>query len=370
MNGESTQLHPLWDEIRHCAVSSRDTDAEKDEKYRSLVWQGEKLNAQSKLELAGRNIDLYTENPAELKEAEPLIQVKKGVIGQPSGLSFSQMSTLMGCPTKWAFQYHARLASMDSLSLPTGNTMIGSLCHKIVEDMFTDTSKWDVSHARKHVSDVFDVRVPQMAAELLQAGRELELNRYRMAVCDAVDALLQTIEQAGLTVTKTEGKVDGKDLNGIPFKGYIDLQLEDKDGQVFVIDLKWSGSTKYKKQEVKDGKALQLASYAWMLKSADDVWAPGAYFMLAQGELLTDDARFKTKYPIESALSAKEVWQLGSKTWTNMFAQVHKGEIEVSGLWDEKDLKEEREQAGLMYVQPPCHFCDFGKLCGQTRAAA
>ncbi|MDQ7002477.1 MAG: PD-(D/E)XK nuclease family protein, partial [Ghiorsea sp.] len=225
MNGENTQLHPLWDEIRHCAVSSSDTDAEKEEKYHSLVWQGGKFNAQATLELAGRRIDLCAEAPVLLKAAEPLIQVKKEVIGKPSGLSFSQMSTLIGCPTKWAFQYHARLASMDSLSLPTGNTMIGSLCHKIVEDMFTDTSKWDVSHARKHVSDVFDVRVPQMAAELLQAGRELELNRYRMAVCDAVDALLQTIEQAELTVTKTEGKVDGKDLNGIPFKGYIDLQL-------------------------------------------------------------------------------------------------------------------------------------------------
>ncbi|MDQ7002444.1 MAG: PD-(D/E)XK nuclease family protein, partial [Ghiorsea sp.] len=147
-------------------------------------------------------------------------------------------------------------------------------------------------------------------------------------------------------------------------------QLVDKQGQPFVIDLKWSGSTKYKKKEVKEGKALQLASYAWMLKSADDVWAPGAYFMLAQGELLTDDHRFNTPYPIGSDLSAQEVWQLGSKTWTNMFTQVHQGELEVSGLLDEKDLKEEREQAGLMYVQPPCHFCDFGKLCGKTRAVA
>jgi len=159
-------------------------------------------------------------------------------------------------------------------------------------------------------------------------------------------------------------------LDGIPFKGYIDLQLEDEQGDVFVIDLKWSSSDKYKKEEIKDGKALQLASYAWMLKSADDRWAPGAYFMLAQGELLTDDPRFKTAQVINSPQSAKEVWMQGSLTWRSMFNAAASGELEVAGLWDDKELEDVRSQAGLMHVKPPCHFCDFGKLCGKTRAEA
>ncbi|WP_038250950.1 PD-(D/E)XK nuclease family protein [Ghiorsea bivora] len=370
MNGEATQLHPLWDEIRHCAVSPTDSEAEKEDKYQRLLWQGKSLNAEPTLSLAGRSIVLQAENKAALQAPEEVIQVGKGIISKPKGLSFSQMSTLLGCPTKWAFQYHAGLRSMDSLSLPTGNTMIGSLCHKIVEDIYTDTSKWDVGSVRNYVSKLFDLRVPQMAAELLEPGRELELERYRISVCDAVEALLQTIDKAGLKVTQTEGMVSGKDLDGIPFKGYIDLLLEDDDGQTFVIDLKWTGSTKYKTEEIKEGNALQLASYAWMLKSADDVWAPGAYFMLAQGELLTDDYRFNTDRIIESPLSAKEVWQLGSKTWRSMFQEMQNGEIEVSGLMDEGELKEARNDAGIMHVKPPCHFCDFGKLCGQTRAEA
>ncbi len=370
MNGEPTQLHPLWDEIRHCAVSPTDSEAEKEAKYQRLLWQGNSLNAEPTLSLAGRFIVLQAENKVALQVPEEVIYVGKGVISKPKGLSFSQMSTLLGCPTKWAFQYHAGLRSMDSLSLPTGNTMIGSLCHKIVEDIYTDTSKWDVGSVRNYASKLFDLRVPQMAAELLETGRELELERYRISVCDAVDALLQTIDKAGLKVTQTEGMVSGKDLDGIPFKGYIDLLLEDDGGQTFVIDLKWSGSAKYKTDEIKEGNALQLASYAWMLKSADDVWAPGAYFMLAQGELLTDDYRFNTDRIIESPLSAKEVWQLGSKTWRSMFQEMQNGEIEVSGLIDEGELKEARNDAGIMHVKPPCHFCDFGKLCGQTRAAA
>jgi len=370
MHGESIQVHPLWDEIRHAAVFFNDSEKVKEAKYNSLLRDISKLKFQPTFELAGRSIEQCIEEKTQLKAAEAMLHIEQEIIKKPKGLSFSQMSTLIGCPSKWVFQYHARLSSMDSLSLPTGNTMIGSLCHKIVEDLYTDTTKWNAVTVRSYTSSLFDKRVPQMAAELLQPGRELEIERYRISVCDAVDALLKTIEQAELTVTKTEGQVSGKDLDGIPFKGYIDLLLEDKDGQVFVIDLKWSGSTKYKKEEVKDGKALQLASYAWMLKSADDVWAPGAYFMLAQGELLADDYRFKADYVIDSPLSAKDVWQLGSKTWSSLFKQAKEGEIEVSGLFDEKELKSVREEQGLMYVKPPCHFCDFGNLCGKMRAAA
>ncbi|MBL4760130.1 MAG: PD-(D/E)XK nuclease family protein [Mariprofundaceae bacterium] len=368
--GELTQLHPLWDEIRYYATSSVEVSKLKEEVCSYLEWSGANFNAQAHFELAGRKVFLSNEDKAYLKSSEIMLSVEKDTIKKPDNLSFSQMSTLLACPTKWAFQYHAKLSSMDSLSLPTGNTMIGSLCHKIVEDIYTDESQWSVSTVREYTSELFDMRVPQMAAELLEPGRELERERYRISVCDAVDALLKTIAQADLKVIKTEGKVDGKDLDGIPFRGYIDLLLEDNDGQVFVIDLKWSGSVRYKKNEVEEGKALQLASYAWMLRENDESWAPGAYFMLAQGELLTDDYRFKTVDVIESPLAAKDVWALGSKTWHNMFYQAIAGDIEVSGLLDEKELKAHREGQGLMYINPPCHFCEFGKLCGKTRAIA
>ncbi len=145
--------------------------------------------------------------------------------------------------------------------------------------------------------------------------------------------------------------------------------LEDDEGNTYVIDLKWSGSTKYKKQEVKEGKALQLASYAWLLCKGKEAWAPGAYFMLAQGELITDDPRFKPGLP-ESPFSAEKVWDQGAKTWSSLFNRISSGQVESSGLIDDKELEIARKEADLMYSNPPCNFCDFGKLCGKTRVAA
>ncbi|MDQ6991709.1 MAG: PD-(D/E)XK nuclease family protein [Mariprofundaceae bacterium] len=369
LQGVSTQIHPLWDEIRYFAVNTSDSDSEKEAKHALLIVDGHKLNKQDTAFFAGRSINLASEQTYELPMPDIDTKVDADCIQKPEKLSFSQMNTMLGCPSKWAFSYHAGLRSMDSLSLPTGNTMIGSLCHKIVEDLYTPLRTWKAEAAKAKASELFDMRVPQMAAELLEPGRELEKERYRLDVCRAVETLIAAIDKAGLTVVATEGEVDGRDLDGIPFRGYIDLMLEDGDGNTFVIDLKWSGSTKYKKEEVKEGKALQLASYAWLLRKGKGAWAPGAYFMLAQGELLTDDSRFESKVT-ESLMSAKEVWDLGAKTWSSQFKQINEGLVEASGLIDEKALKADRKDADLMYSSPPCHFCDFGKLCGKTRAEA
>ncbi|MDX8388734.1 MAG: PD-(D/E)XK nuclease family protein, partial [Ghiorsea sp.] len=370
LNGQAVQVHPLWDEVRHFATQKDVSDSEKKAMFAYLTVEGHQLNQQASVSFAGRDFLLEQEEASVLPQAQSTVEVEPGSISKPESLSFSQMSSLIGCPTKWAFHYHAGLSAMDSLSLPTGNTMIGSLCHKIVEDLYLAPTTWSAETAKTKASEQYDIRVPQMAAELLEPGRELERERYRLSVCEAVDALVAAIDKAGLHVTKTEGKVEGKDLNGIPFRGYIDLLLEDDDGNTFVIDLKWSGTTKYKKAEVKEGKGLQLASYAWMLAKGKEPWSPGAYFMLAQGEMLTDDPSFNTSAVIESPSSAKEVWDLGSKTWMEMFKQMQAGEIEVAGLIDESELKDSREEEGLMYAGAPCHFCDFGKLCGKTRAVA
>jgi len=368
LNGGAVQPHPLWDEIRH--FSTGENEAFPDIVRQHLVVDTDSLNCNELCSFAGRSIALQKETIAELPEAETSIQIDSSCIVNPDKLSFSQMSTLMGCPAKWAMQYHAGLDTMDSLSLPTGNTMIGSLCHKIVEELYLHPETWTAKNARNRTSELFDELVPQMAAELLEPGRELERDRYRYSTCDAVDTLIHAIDAAGLHVVNTEGWVDGKQLDGVPFGGYIDLLLEDEAGKTFVIDLKWSGSTKYKREEIEKGEALQLASYAWLLRKAGAPWAAGSYFMLAQGEILTADSRFNAQKTIESPLAVDQVWEKGSKTWLQLFNQLKHGEIEVSGLIDEKELPAQREESGLMYIKPPCHFCEFGKLCGKTRAEA
>ena len=368
INGEVVHPHPLWDEIRHYAVEKGADDAESIPQC--LLVDCNTLNTETSVAFADRELKFEEQEPAEQLLPLSPIKVGKDCINKPERLSYSQMSTMIGCPAKWALQYHAGLETMDSLSLPTGNTMIGTLCHKVVEELYHHSESWNQSNVRDRASELYTELVPQLAAELLEPGRELERERYRFRVCDAVVTLIAAIDRAGLHVVETEGWIDGKNLDGIPFGGYIDLLLEDGDGSRYVIDLKWSGSIRYKSDELEKGEALQLASYAWLLRSDDGVWAPGAYFMLAQGELLTADPRFNALKTVESPLSVNQIWDKGSKTWITLFNQMKNGDVEVSGILDEEELRESRAENDLMYVSPPCHFCEFGKLCGKTREMA
>jgi hypothetical protein len=377
MQGAENPHHPFWDEICNAAIRIQ-PGGEEEEVISCLVRECGKLNKKERWQLADRKLSLQKAEKKTSKKAKPVHKIPENAVSPPKSLSFSQMSTMIGCPMKWTLQYHADLKISDSLSLPTGNTMIGTFCHRIVQELFRKPpASLTAASAEKEAAALFDKLLPSMASELLLDGKGLDCQRYRIEISRAVSQLVAAISKHGLIVDGTEEKLDGK-LDGIPFRGYADLILHDKDKNLFVLDLKWSGSSKRKVEEVKEGDSLQLATYAWLLKSMK----PSAkintgYFMLAQGELLSDSELLKED-AMASALSLEQIWGMGVKSWKHHFKAVNDGTLEVTGVKEEslkteknlscgkitEMLKSNCELDGMLYQQPPCFFCDFGNLCG------
>lgn len=272
----------------------------------------------------------------------------------------------------------------DTLSVPTGNQMIGTFCHRIVQELYAaPVRQWTPDDAEARAFELYDSLVGSMAAEFLLDGNELDNKRYRSAIVRAVRELVAAIARLGLVVEKSEEKLEGT-VGEMPFVGHADLLLRDQDGNPFVLDLKWSGSSSYRKKEVEEGNALQLAAYAWVLRTA----APASrvhsgYFMLAQGELLSDSALLSEE-ALDSKYSLEEIWDMGIRSWNQHFLTLKSGKLEASGVneWlmqSEENLNEDQcqsklksEYAGqrLLYQRPPCNFCDFGTLCGMVGGSA
>ncbi|MCK4268597.1 MAG: PD-(D/E)XK nuclease family protein, partial [Actinomycetia bacterium] len=270
-----------------------------------------------------------------------------------------------------------RLRMGDTSSVPTGNQMIGSLCHRIIEKLYEEPVKqWTPDEAEARALELYDSLVVSMASELLLDGAELENKRTRAAIGHAVKALVGRIVNLGLVVEKSEEDLKGE-LDGIRFTGPADLLLRDSQGNPFILDLKWSGSSSYRKGEIKDGLALQLATYAWMMKGADsDSWAHGGYFMLAQGELLSDSSLCDDA--LDSKCSLEEIWEKATRSWNQQFKTLKNGRLDAGGMREfllrkEEGLSNNKARAimqdecddqGLLYQQPSCKFCDFCVLCG------
>jgi ATP-dependent helicase/nuclease subunit B len=375
IDGEEVFHHPFWDMICYAAAKAGRNLSEGDVQA-FIVKECKDFYSRKEWEFAGRKQILESvpnQKPFELIAAH---NVPPSVIKAPSQLSYSQMSTMIACPMKWALQYHAGLRLSESQTVPSSNQMLGTLCHRIVEELYSSGQRWDPDDAAAKAGLLYDDLLPFMASELLLEGNAIENMRCRSSIIDAVRQLVETINRLELTVEKTEAPLEGQ-INDIPFIGYADLLLRDKNGNPFVMDMKWSYTSKYYRQEVEEGSALQLAAYAWMLKKAEPAQlVHTGYFMLAQGQIISNSTLLADE-AIDSPFTLEEVWDMAVSALNHDLKQLGEGVIEARGVKEllaqdeygkrEEEIsemfKQQRLEQGMLYRNPMCKYCDYRRLC-------
>lgn len=363
IDGEEEYCHPLIDSIINAALQKNQSNSEA--MIRTvIVKEVKKWSKQADWKFAGRENTLKKADKNISAEIKAIYNVPKSVIKRPESLSYTRMSTLIGCPLNWALKHHASLQLPKTQSIPTGNRMIGTLCHRIVEELYSNNSCIEANEAKKSAEDLFEQLLPSMASELLLEGQAQERQRYKRQISEAVEKLAATINRLGLTVDKLEAPLEG-DLEGIHFKGVADMVLKDKDENLFVFDLKWTNDSQYLKKEVKDGEALQLASYTWMITAAEPMKSVDAgYFLLDQGELFSDSVLLGNE-AIKVRAGLDKVWEMGCASLDDTWRQIDSGVLYANGLIEkDKKIKEQYREKGLLYIEPKCNFCDFKRLCG------
>jgi len=377
VDGEESYHHPYWDSI--CYAASQIGEKTLIEDVNScLIRECKDFHHKKIWEFAARKNILNSVPKEKFSQLISDYIIPASVIMAPARLSYSQMSTLIGCPMKWALQYHAEIRLSESQTIPTGNQMIGTFCHRIVEELYTNPNKqWTTDEACDEAKRLYDGLLPSMASELLLEGNAIEKIRYRSSITEAVRKLVSAINQMHLQVEKTEAPLEAT-INSIPFIGYADLLLRDMEGNPFVLDMKWSSSSKHRQQEVEDGCSLQLAAYAWMLRSVEPKYQVHAgYFMLAQGQLISDSSILVDE-AITSIYSLEQVWNMGVTGMNDALQKLSSGLIEARGVKElltqiedgtdvEKTKNKFMEQYranGMLYQNPSCRFCDFSRLCG------
>ena len=391
--GEPSAPHPLWDEIRH-AAGVRPGSAQAGEIEEALRLGCGELVVGGRWSLAGREMELEPMRPVERMEPAAKYRIDPEAVPAPGALSFSRMSTMIGCPMNWTLGTTG-LSTSPLRDIPSGARMMGNLCHRIVEELYSEgRSRWTSDEAEGRAAALFDELVGSMASELLLEGHALDRQRYKRSVTEAVGSLVDAINRHGLEVEATEAPLVAAraEGHGVPdprwpagcdsFRGRADLLLRNPRGHRFILDLKWSGSSRYKREEVEAGEALQLAAYAWMLQSSggDDESVHSGYFMLAQGEFLAP-AEASPGDPADSVDPLEATWLRGVRSWNARWETLTgDGELEATGISEERqarasdvklekvqaELREEAEISGRLYLRPPCSFCDFPALCGRV----
>ena len=260
-------------------------------------------------------------------------------------LSYSQLNTFLSCPRQWLFQDYLALQTPAAMNLPTGAQMLGTLAHKVVELLYCGKEKISADEAKSESEKLFDQLVPEMAAELLLDGRNVERTRVRKTRVDSIYSLVSEINRRNLRVKGCETKLSGN-FEGIDFIGFSDILLEDKNGKAFVIDMKWSTSGSYEKN-LKENKALQLATYSWLL-SPENMDVECAYYLFP-----------KQKFIHDKSADWQSLWQNARQCWNERMNTLHSGKLE-KGIPDEKKLK---DSPLPLKLTAQCDYCKFAALC-------
>ncbi|RJR55296.1 MAG: PD-(D/E)XK nuclease family protein [Desulfobacteraceae bacterium] len=363
ISGEVAVPHPFWDEIRYL-LKLNEAEIQKLSFNAQELWKNHTTKVIDSL--INRN------SVPEVSIAAPYREwsIPPVCILPREGESASSLFKLIQCPLSWVFQYIAKLYPGDLLALPGVSQILGTLSHFIIETMVSESSKWNPDEAERRALQLYDEYVPKIAAVLDHPGRELEKLRHRQQVGQAVKRLFSLIEAANLQIVGYEVKKERSFIEGKVLEGRIDLILASSEGESIVLDLKWAKKARYKGEELREGKALQLATYGWLLEGEEGRFPAGGYYMLAQGELLVSSCPLFPDPNVIHDVNLEDVWQRSLNAYRHRLKQLQNGLALAEGIEDFAESESPTEKQEIAEVEDSlelgarCEWCAFLNLCG------
>jgi ATP-dependent helicase/nuclease subunit B len=367
VDGKAIPVHPLWFEI--------ESDPELKAKTQSRhVFELLNHPGQS---LMGLKLNL---NQVALKNSMPVFSVKPVPANPdflPEKLSPSSIGTLLGCSFKWLLE-NLEIKVSDMMKFPEQTAMIGTLAHQVLEDVLTasenissentsaDTVKRfaipNPDNASYKAVQQFEVRVPQMAAELMLPENMSEYESLKRRIADAAADICRLMINAGFVSVSCEEWIHTR-LNNIQVNGRADVIAYNAEGRPHIIDFKYSYANNFYRDKIIKGCDVQLIVYSRMLGEEN---SPVAYYLVPKRMMLTNSSKFRVDVVDTESVSGNG-WMRVQKSVGSALTEIRNGKVIAQGLLDEEALKAretEYDQVDKIYLDPPCRFCDYQALCG------
>jgi len=354
--GVETAIHPLWHSLA----------ARKKGLAQDVSVRAEDIFSRAAPEFAGRRLARAPAPVSREPAARPEWSAPTTAIQPREFESASSLENLLSCPLRWTLQYACGLRPGPRQALPRIEPIIGTIAHKIAEEIFgagqIPPTNVVESTARRRFEDL----LPRIGASLLLPGAAAELTLARHAIPPALAALGQFLAAERLTVVGVESQFEVRDTlaPGTGVKGRIDLRAQTAAGRPVIVDLKWYRTDNYLRQDLKRGMALQIAVYARHV-SDERVDAAAGYFALRQQRFLTTAPMPGARTEIIDGPSARETWERASRSFAAAVGDLAAGKVRAP--YEEADTKPDKFSDPYLLSPPKCGLCDFTGICGVAR---
>ena len=361
--------HPVWLAIRGLLP---DRDFEQPPVIEDLIANG---GVSLLAPFAFRYQDAPIDSP---QKPRPLWHIPANLLSDRESVSATELQERLACPLKWTLNYLAKLYPSPIAKLPDDYQLKGTFCHSILRRVFGGGGDLpSVDEAVASVLAAFDERLPLDAAPLAQPDKYLERQRLRSELENATRVLVGTLASGGYRIVGIEVELSGEAFSK-PLNGWIDCVAARENGDEAIIDFKYGGRNKYYSL-IEDGRAVQLATYAYGRSTDRGTFPAVAYLVLADGLLYTPSegpvAGDGNRSIIIKAPAIRTVWQRFSDAldnagdWLTSDAPVPARPLQDNSQWPAGTAIVLETNLRTDQMQDVCKYCDYKRICGIQEAS-
>ncbi len=288
------------------------------------------------------------------------------VVPWPAKVSYSSLQPLLFNPYQWLLRYPARLQASALLNMPNDFRLLGQLAHRAVERLYglAGSLGWTMEQVAHWFDQNLDAIVDEEGAVLRMPGKRSELEGFRLRFRASLLRLHTHLQTAKVERVESEKEFEAETALGL-LHGSTDLLLSFGGSREAVIDMKWAGTSKYRKV-LEQGSHLQLAVYAFLQERASKRWPAVGYYILREGDLLTPaENLFPDARPVSQAEGATAaLWEQAKATWRWRREQIDRGAVELV-LDGTEATDESAPPADAMVIEPlDARYNPYGHLAG------
>ena len=297
--------------------------------------------------------------------------------------SSTSLESLIPHPLDYVLDTYVAFKSNALDQLNDLSTTKGKVAHKIIQLLFSPkkeeknsgTPAYIRTQIDQHFDEIFEDTVQSEGAILLTKDSKLELQQFKKQLSASLEGLLKGISENKLHVVaceKSVGYQQEKDsdkvirhgfIGELDTKGFIDMQLEDPEGNPYIFDFKWTTSDRHS-QKLKENKSIQLALYKELIEQETKRKVKAAaYYLLPLARFVsTSDLKGAINLShilTESERASKDLLKEIQNSYKYRKEEILSGKLEETAGWAKEDItyEQQRDDLGLL----PMDYYDNAK---------
>lgn len=297
--------------------------------------------------------------------------------------SSTSLESLIPHPLDYVLDTYVAFKSNALDQLNDLSTTKGKVAHKVIQILFSPkkeekdsgTPAYIRTQIDKDFDEIFEDTVQSEGAILLTKDSKLELQQFKKQLSASLEGLLKGISENKLHVVaceKSVGYQQEKDsdkvirhgfIGELDTKGFIDMQLEDPEGNPYIFDFKWTTSDRHA-QKLKENKSIQLALYKKLIEQETKRKVKAAaYYLLPLARFVsTSDLKGAINLShilTESERASKDLLKEIQNSYKYRKDEILSGKLEETADWAKEDItyEQKRDDLGLL----PMDYYDNAK---------